>query len=79
MRPPLFPKMYVAPAAKARREGAIRVCTVCPQLHAHCGDSAQTAAERKGPPDAGGIWLLRGMASKVSDGGCHPKLKMQAK
>lgn len=23
MRPPLFPKMYVAPAAKARREGAI--------------------------------------------------------
>lgn len=43
MRPPLFPKMYVAPAAKARREGAISAPDGVVASSRH---SVQTAVER---------------------------------
>lgn len=48
MRPPLFPKIYVAPAAKARREGAWGPCRAPRQLRLPCRDSAQGAVEHDG-------------------------------
>lgn len=78
MRPPLFPKMYVAPAAKAKREGAIR--TPCHSLPTG-GTLLRLYTESQGEETAPTCQYLRTERDVIQGwkDSCHLELKMQAK